>query len=154
MYCSKHIEREDEMFKNVGSKVKTLAVIYFALATILSIIVGFILLFSDMILLGIGLLLLGPLSAYLLALPMITLGEVHESNRRILGYVSNDAGNQEENAPNKESTEVKPSANITAANLADATAGGSWQCTCGRKNQAYVSSCICGINKRELSIKK
>lgn len=28
---------------------------------------------------------------------------------------------------------------------------GSWQCTCGKVNSAYVSSCACGVNKRDIS---
>lgn len=27
---------------------------------------------------------------------------------------------------------------------------GSWNCTCGRKNFSYVSTCTCGKNKREV----
>ena len=27
---------------------------------------------------------------------------------------------------------------------------GSWNCTCGRKNSSYVSTCTCGTNKREI----
>ncbi len=27
---------------------------------------------------------------------------------------------------------------------------GTWRCTCGRKNQDYVSTCACGKNKREV----
>ena len=27
---------------------------------------------------------------------------------------------------------------------------GAWRCTCGRKNQDYVSTCACGKNKREI----
>ncbi len=28
-------------------------------------------------------------------------------------------------------------------------ANGGWQCSCGRANQAYVSTCSCGQNKRQ-----
>lgn len=27
--------------------------------------------------------------------------------------------------------------------------GGGWQCTCGRAHPAYVSTCTCGLNKRQ-----
>ncbi|MBQ9968141.1 MAG: hypothetical protein IJO88_05415 [Oscillospiraceae bacterium] len=27
---------------------------------------------------------------------------------------------------------------------------GSWNCTCGRKNSSYVSTCACGKQKREI----
>ena len=27
-----------------------------------------------------------------------------------------------------------------------------WVCTCGRKNKNYVSSCVCGVNKRDLKV--
>lgn len=30
--------------------------------------------------------------------------------------------------------------------------GNGWQCVCGRRNPAYVSTCYCGINKYDLSI--
>ena len=27
---------------------------------------------------------------------------------------------------------------------------GTWRCVCGRRNQAYISTCSCGVNKREI----
>lgn len=31
--------------------------------------------------------------------------------------------------------------------VSDALNAGGWQCCCGRANQPYVSTCVCGINK-------
>lgn len=28
--------------------------------------------------------------------------------------------------------------------------GGGWQCSCGRANPTYVSTCTCGLNKRQV----
>ena len=31
---------------------------------------------------------------------------------------------------------------------------GGWKCSCGRINYHYVSTCACGVNKRELNMQK
>ena len=36
----------------------------------------------------------------------------------------------------------------------NASAPGSWTCTCGRVNASYVSSCFCGKSKREVMSQK
>ena len=30
--------------------------------------------------------------------------------------------------------------------------GGNWQCACGRVNASYVSTCTCGVNKRQCAV--
>ena len=37
------------------------------------------------------------------------------------------------------------------ANTTHISSGSGWTCSCGRKNANYVSTCSCGINKRDLS---
>lgn len=44
-----------------------------------------------------------------------------------------------------ESIIVKPSSDEQQADA------GEWQCTCGRVHKNYVSSCSCGVNKRDLA---
>ncbi len=35
-------------------------------------------------------------------------------------------------------------------NEPDADVPGTWRCVCGRRNQSYVSTCSCGVNKRDV----
>jgi len=61
---------------------------------------------------------------------------------------------------------VPPVSNSGSANSAEKETGnederigialpnGFWRCVCGRTNAAYVSSCACGVNKRELKLVK
>lgn len=32
----------------------------------------------------------------------------------------------------------------------DSDVPGTWRCVCGRRNQNYVSTCSCGVNKRDI----
>ena len=39
---------------------------------------------------------------------------------------------------------------IKNATVVAPASNGNWRCYCGRENAGYVSSCVCGINKRDL----
>ena len=140
------------MFDNAGDKLGAVAMVYFGIATVASIIGAIVLLFNGLILGGIVVLAVGILSAYLGALPMVALGEVHMTNRQILHElkkVSNQTGTISNTVTSIEKAEAEKNPPIATLNT-----DGSWQCTCGRKHQSYVTSCVCGTNKRDVLNKK
>ena len=53
-----------------------------------------------------------------------------------------------------QSTAYKPAAPAYQAPVSSHQAtvfqDGSWMCKCGRKNPPYVTSCVCGTNKRDI----
>ena len=136
------------MFNNAGDKLGAVAMAYFGIATIASVIGALILLFSGMILLGIVVLALGILSAYLGALPMVALGEIHTTNMQILRElkkVSNQTITISNTVTSMEEAGIEK--NLPSATV---NADGSWRCTCGRNHQRYESSCICGTSKWDI----
>ena len=42
----------------------------------------------------------------------------------------------------------------TTSKAAGVNYDGSWNCSCGRKNSSYVSTCTCGKNKREITMEQ
>lgn len=140
------------MFDNAGDKLGAVAMVYFGIVTVATIIGTLVLMFNGMILLGIVVLVIGILSGYLGALPMVALGEVHTGNMRIM--------NELKKISNKTNTISSTVASIEEAGpeknppIAAVKADGSWQCTCGRKHQKYESSCICGTSKWDILNKK
>ena len=60
-----------------------------------------------------------------------------------------DSRNPQYGQPPASGQPKTPGTPYIATELSD----GQWRCTCGRLNQKYVSTCVCGVNKRDV-IKK
>ncbi len=134
------------MFEGSGSTLKLFAKISFVLGTVVSMVTGFIILLSSAV--GWLVFFLGPVFSFLSVLPMYTLGEVHESNREIKRLLhGNGKSFENKSEPESEITINDISVGEASKRPASYNADGSWRCTCGRENQTYISSCVCGANK-------
>lgn len=56
-------------------------------------------------------------------------------------YNTRLASGEPSDAETKTSEQNTPSSNAALSN---------WKCTCGREHPAYVSTCTCGVNKRDI----
>ena len=66
-----------------------------------------------------------------------------------LYYLRLIANEQEEEQP-AAAPGVKKTASASVSYSAAPTPAGMWKCTCGKEYPAYVSSCSCGVNKRDI----
>lgn len=140
------------MFNNAGERLGKIAMVFFVVVTIVSVIAAMVLTSYELNLLAIIVFIAGPGLAYVMALPMIALGEVHMSNEEImenLQRVSNKANAIEDRVINleaKSNNGKTPNGTVKEKEF--------WACTCGKNNPYYVSSCACGVSKRSLDREK
>ena len=141
------------MFNNPGTKIKNLAKTFFWIEMI-GVIAAILAMGDDLFeepIIAIAVLVGGFCVAYISALFLAAFGELVETNTQI--KESNEAILNLMNTQKQEPAvvPVSPSAKPAGAQTPFLTySDGSWQCTCGRKNMSYVSTCSCGKNKRDL----
>jgi len=74
--------------------------------------------------------------------PVLAKKQAEDIKPKIQNVATVQKNNECEQRPNAQEQERK----CTGIALPN----GSWECACGRTNAAYVSSCACGINKRDI----
>ena len=140
----------DSLYENIGGKIKVLAVITFFIEAIGAFIYGVVLVCDEQAGIGMLTLLLGPIIAYVASWFLYGLGELIESNCETRDVVLELLRNQKRN-PTKQEEPIsivtkKPGVGVRAT---QAVAAGKWACACGRVNDSYVSTCVCGLSKHE-----
>ena len=139
------------MFDNVGQKIQKISKIIFGACVVFGILIGIrawsVFANNDKGGLGFVIFLLivifGSCSAWISQLMVQAYGKITEScELQIESFSQSKADTAKTIRKNQDaiSTIVNPQAN----------ADGSWICSCGRKNSSYVSSCMCGKNKRDV----
>ena len=156
------------MFENAGAKIKKIAIVLFWIAVVASVIFAFVFGWSEYyshydykwhkefepalffpILIG------GPLCSYISTLFLVAFGDLVENTQRIKELnekIVAGTGNADENLLRTEEANKKISLTeddipISYVRQAGSTTG--WKCQCGRTNADYVSTCVCGRNKRD-----
>lgn len=149
----------DELYENIGGKIKNWAKWIFILEAVAAVITGIILCFDDMVLAGLVTIVLGPLAAWVGSWLLYGFGELIETNAETRDLTYQLLQHQKETAPKAEApapvkmVRESASAHGVSASRAAATKDG-WVCTCGRVNEPYMSSCVCGVSKFEALTKK
>lgn len=139
------------MFENAGSKLKTLAVIFFVIGLICCFISGISIMLAGNggFLVGFLIIALGALSCWISSLVMYALGEYTENTEYIRQDVSSIKRLVEKNTANgTTSQEAQSAPSVPNTRKADSSKG-EWKCVCGEVHQSYVTSCYCGKSKRE-----
>lgn len=154
------------MFENAGAKIKKIAIVFFWIAVVASVILAFVFGWSEYysfyewhkefepalffpILIG------GPLCSYISTLFLVAFGDLVENTQRIKELnekITAEKGNAAANPlrmeeANKKVTLTEDDIPISYVRQAGNTTG--WKCQCGRTNADYVSTCVCGRNKRD-----
>lgn len=141
----------DELYTDVGGKIKNWAKWIFIVEAIGAIITGLVLLCTDADLVVSGLLVmfLGPFVAWVSSWILYAFGELvektsdNESNTRAILQILKD---NNQNISNIHTPPAKPSQPKPAFTTPPA---GGWVCTCGRAHQNYEGTCVCGVTKHE-----
>lgn len=137
------------MFENVGGKIKTLVKVMFFLEAIGFIVGGIIMAVSDedLILIGLGVAVVGPLVAWISSLALYAFGELVESNLRISRGVERLTGSNTatQQAPK---TAVNTNSFSAQSTQTDSTVT-YWTCSrCKRENSDHRAECwYCGEKK-------
>ena len=134
------------MFENAGSKVKTLAIVSFTLTVILSAIGGILTITTGGGFAGIVIIFCGILSAWISSVVLYAIGETAEKCE----YMSEALAELRLNTPRAEEESVMRSSPKAVIKKASGHTPTGWICTCGAEHPAYVSSCGCGVNKRDI----
>ena len=147
------------MYSNAGKSIKSYVSVMVAIGYVISIILGFAILgfgaeyeSAGIVILGIVVSVVGCVIAWLSGLMLYAYGEIADRLISIDEKISSNNLTVEESALNttpetqgdfqsKNCDRKKETGNIPAD---------SWKCTCGRVNASYVSTCPCGINRREI----
>ena len=142
------------MFNNAGGKIKLVAVIITLCGIIASVIFGIVLMVKVSFLSGLLAAVGGSLVVYLSGLGTYGFGDLVASAHELAYGKKHTA--EAEPVQEKPAMAVKPvsqAANSVPAAKAhsdEEPVGDGWKCACGRVNQKYVSTCVCGKNKREV----
>ena len=142
----------DELYTDIGGKIKNWAKWIFIVEAIGAIITGLVLLCTDADLVVSGLLVmfLGPFVAWVSSWILYGFGELiektvnNESNTRDILRLMKDG--------DKSASDVKPVVQPKPAQARPASVAppaGGWVCTCGRTHQNYEGTCICGVTKHD-----
>ena len=90
------------------------------------------------------------LFVYFMGLILIALGITAKNTEEIRIKIMSDPGAAERVRENSTSSE-KPADKAPVKKATPVfTPPSNWTCTCGRVNASYVSTCNCGVNKREV----
>lgn len=142
------------MFDNIGDKIKTLAVVITVLGIIASFVSGLVLLFSNMVLVGILTMIFGSISAWISSFVLYGFGELIEQQALNAGYSAqilkllsrqvNPPKPATQSAPTGSSGKSGYSLSEMAEQRKQGVAKGSdfWFCkSCKTKNDAFVLYC-------------
>ena len=137
------------MFENPGDKLKVVAIVSFCFQIIGAIVTFFVCAFSEQyfagILSGVSLF----ISAWVSTIALLALASAC-NNAEIAADRATDAlilikklvPVEEQKSNMWNNSKPKSSSATTSAN--------GWKCACGREHASYVTSCICGKNKRDM----
>jgi len=150
------------MFENIGSKLKWLAMAVCALGMLASLVFAVTIWMQkgsgqDTTLLGIIVLVLGCLASWVGSFFTYGFGELIENTNIIIGKLNEPKNAPADSIPHTDqkgkvngqvTTAYKPMEGIDREKkILDE---GGWKCpACKRINHSYVSTCSCGMNKRE-----
>lgn len=139
----------DSLTENLGDKIKGFAKIVFIIGFVGTVLSGIISMFAVNFLLGLGILVGGLLSSVITFWFMYAFGDIAEdtADTRYRVYAL-----QQEIEKMKKGEQKAPAAVTRMSTGARATAqvaAGKWVCVCGREHNAFVSSCVCGLEKHE-----
>lgn len=124
------------MFRNVGEKLKVVAIISLIIGIIASFIIGIVEIIGLQFIVGIITIALGIVSSLIPAWVLYAIGEIAENTEAILSMLVRINSNNENN------TKIKP-----VGKYADSK-DDSWICSCGERNPNIVSSCqICNRSR-------
>ncbi len=147
------------MFENIGGKIKGLASVVCILGIIGSVISGISIIDYDG-LSGFLIMVLGSVFSWAGSFVLYGFGQLVDNSDIIAGRMGS-APNQWPAQPPVQNNDippvqnsyaplVQPSYQVPVQKPAVVPAGG-WRCTCGRVHANYVSSCSCGVNKRDIN---
>ena len=140
----------DGLTENLGDKIKSFAKIVFLIELIGTILSGLISMFAVSFLLGLGILVGGLLAAVISFWFTYAIGDIAEDTADTRHRVYELQLEIEKMKKGEEKISPAPVARTsTGARATQAVAAGKWQCVCGRVNDSYVSSCVCGLSKHE-----
>ena len=141
----------DELYMDIGGKIKSWAKWIFIIEAIGLALTGFIMMLSSEYLIFYGLLVMvgGPFAAWVGSWILYAFGELVEktcenenNTSRILQLM------QDERKPAEVVIPAQPARAQARIVPAVAPANG-WVCTCGRTHQNYEGTCVCGVTKHE-----
>lgn len=138
----------DNLYEDIGGKIKNLAKWIFILEAIGAIITGFDF-FSKaeynkiFILYGFLIMILGPIVAWVGSWLLYAFGELVENVCAIRSKEYRATVNTTAVSSTTTTYTTKPSV-VAAPSISN-----GWRCTCGRNHAAYESSCVCGVTKAE-----
>ena len=143
----------DNLYENIGRKIKNWAKWIFIVEAIGAIITGFVLLCldEDFILYGLLAMILGPFVAWVGSWILYAFGELVEdvhalrSNSIAPTYTTQD----QVTPPASAAPSIIKPATSTIIMPRTTVQADEWKCTCGRIHKQYVSTCSCGASKHE-----
>lgn len=147
----------ETLFENPGAKIKKVATILFWIDTIAFIILAFVFgwreeywryekVFHPMHFFCC--LLLGPAVSYVWAILMFAFGELVENSCKIRDIITIPVRPKKSEESKRETV---PSPNTYNSNTYNSK---TWKCTCGKVNEDFVFTCVCGRNKRDVLSEK
>ena len=131
------------MFENAGEKVKGLAGVLFVLEIIGSAIWGISMFFAHAILAGIIVIVIGIVSAWMTSVVLYAIGEAAENSK----YTAEVLSELQWRIPQ---TQEEPVVRSAPTKVTPGHTPEGWTCVCGATHPAYVSTCSCGTNKRDI----
>ena len=124
------------MFDNIGGKLKVLAVVEAYLGIIGSAIWGIVLMVNEMFLVGLLVIAVGCVLAWVGSWLTYGVGEAVENSEIILHKLrQNGSGFENIDATRNACAPMK------------AVGADEWKCECGRVNKKYVTTCPCGAKR-------
>jgi len=143
----------DRLYEEIGEKIKNWAKWIFIIEAIASVVGGIALIIEDLALIGVLVMVLGPVAAWVLSWLLYAFGELVETVCSIFIELS-DLASTIKNKTAGDNPEPITVTNPTAGTRTSVSvAAGQWQCSCGRVNDSYVSSCVCGLTKQKAANK-
>lgn len=140
----------ESLTENLGDKIKKVAVATFVVEAIGVIAAGFFLMYTASFLLGLGTIVGGLIACVITFWFMYAFGDMAEQMadtwERV--YKLQREIEQMKKGENK-SAPVAVTRTSTGTRATAPVAAGKWVCVCGRENEAFASSCVCGITKHE-----
>ena len=151
------------MYNNIGGKVKALAIVEMIVGTLGSLITAIVLWANDAVLAGFLVLIGGFLVSWIGSWITYAIGDTNETVNGIRSMLQTQEATPD--APRQPVPQAKAAsayapapkkpapyrpAPIPASERERILSQGGWECPCGSVNHSYISTCVCGRNKREV----
>ena len=136
----------DSLYENIGGKIKNWAKWIFIVEAIGAVITGVVLMGNDDAVIGVIVLVCGPIVAWVGSWILYAFGELVEDVHAIRNQKPVAMAN---------ATPVPSAAPVYTTRPSPAVAPpvtSNWICSCGRTHAAYEMSCVCGVTKTEAKI--